>query len=88
MTQYQDNPYDGTQLCAQTDSEIFFPETFRWDKKTLDLAISVCNNCHLMLACREYADNQNGTYGVWGGKLYDGSNYKSPIQLGSPRKVA
>jgi WhiB family transcriptional regulator, redox-sensing transcriptional regulator len=81
-------PFNGTQLCAQTDPEIFFPvQNFR-RKDDIALAISICNRCPVLEECREYAESLTGIFGVWGGKMYDGSNYVSPIKLGSPRKAA
>ena len=82
------NPYDGTQLCAQTDSEVFFPSNNFRRKQEVALAISICNKCHLIEACRKYADSHVGTYGVWGGRVYDGTGYESPVTVVSKRKVA
>jgi hypothetical protein len=70
-------PFDGTQLCAEIDSEIFFyPDT-------LAEAIKVCNACPLLKACDNYASNTPGLFGVWGGKYYtlkdSMRNYKSPV---------
>ena len=87
------NPYDGTQLCAQTDPEVFFPRNNFRRKEEIKLAISICKKCHLINACRDYASQQRGLYGVWGGKMYDGMGYESPFSVVSngiviERKVA
>jgi len=73
------NPFDGSQLCAQTDTEVFFPRNNFRRKQEIKQAIDTCNRCPLKVACRAYADKQNGTYGVWGGKMYSGAGYISPV---------
>lgn len=72
-------PYDGTQLCAQSDPEAFFPHHNFQYKEQIQTAIDICNKCHLVKACREYADRQPSLFGVWGGKMYDGEGYTTPI---------
>jgi hypothetical protein len=82
------NFYDGSQLCAQTDPEVFFPaQNFR-RKEDIKQAISICNRCPLLEPCHNYAESMRGLFGVWGGKMYDGSGYVSPIEIGTSRKVA
>jgi len=70
--------FDGTQLCAQTDPEVFFPMNNFHRKADFAFAVSICKQCPLMVACLEYANKQNGSYGVWGGQWFDGSGYVSP----------
>lgn len=72
-------PFDGSQLCAQTDPELFFPVNNFRRKQEIALAISVCNQCPLIKECREYAESMTGIFGVWGGKIYDGSGYRSSV---------
>lgn len=74
-----ESPYDGTQLCAQTDPEVFFPHHNFQYKEQIENAISICKECHLLKACNEYAELQPSLFGVWGGKMYDGSGYISPV---------
>ena len=76
-----DSPYDGTQLCAQTDPEVFFPKNNFRRKEEIKLAKSICRKCHLLKACSNYAKTQRGIYGVWVGKMYDGTGYESPISV-------
>jgi hypothetical protein len=55
-------PLDGTQLCAQTDPELFFPQ------QGIDPveAKKVCLRCPLIEPCRDYA-LQYDVQGHWGG---------------------
>lgn len=70
-------PFDGTQLCAEIDSELFFYQDSKIE------ALSICKSCPLLKACDEYASNTPGLFGVWGGKYYTlkqaMSGYRSPI---------
>jgi hypothetical protein len=75
------NPYDGSQLCAQTDPEIFFPKNNFIIKQEIRLARSICNKCPILNECREYAESQVGLHGVWAGKMYYGEGYLSPISV-------
>jgi hypothetical protein len=56
--------FDGTQNCADTDVELFFPASDRGVQ--FQLAKAVCTGCPFQHACAEYAIT---TYsdGVWGG---------------------
>jgi hypothetical protein len=74
------SPYDGSQLCAQTDEALFIPENLH-AKAEIEQAIAICNRCALLKACKDYADTHTGLYGVWAGKMYDGSGYVSPVSL-------
>ena len=82
------SPFDGTQSCAQTDPEVFFPDNNFERKKELALAVSICKQCPLIKACLSYAKKQNGSYGVWGGKWFDGTGYISPqIRNTKPKEL-
>ena len=83
-----ESPYDGTQLCAQVDPETFFPNNNFVIKEQIRIAVNICNQCHLLKACNEYAERQPSLYGVWGGKVYDGSGYISPVFAQRKVKVA
>jgi len=74
-------PYDGSQLCAQTDPEVFFPSNNFSKKRDVAVAVAVCNDCPLINPCKEYARTQKGLYGVWGGELYDGAGYVSLMNM-------
>jgi WhiB family redox-sensing transcriptional regulator len=50
-------------LCAQVDSEMFFPEqgdSNRYAKRT-------CMRCDVRIQCLNYAVEQKMPFGVWGG---------------------
>ena len=71
-------PFDGSQLCAQTDPELFFPETSMDFMHTIGKIQAICRACPLFVACDKYAQETTGLYGVWAGKLYTGVGYISP----------
>ena len=50
-------------LCAQTDPELFFPETGNLPRD----AKRVCARCPVCAECLDYALAQDRLYGVWGG---------------------
>ncbi len=50
-------------LCAQVDSEIFFPERGESTKA----AKKVCASCPVQAACLHHAIDNDETIGVWGG---------------------
>lgn len=50
-------------LCAQTDPELFFPETGGSTKE----AKKICKNCEVREQCLEYALQHKEQDGVWGG---------------------
>jgi hypothetical protein len=77
------NP-DGSQLCAQTDPEMFFPVS-KNDPNTR-IAIKLCKACPLLSACKAYAETTPGLYGIWGGKRYEGLGYISPMSYKMERK--
>lgn len=54
---------DGSQLCAQTDPEAFFPEQQGSSPRP---AKRMCAACPFLDACREYAI-WHSVDGVWGG---------------------
>jgi len=65
--------FDGTQLCMQMDSNVFFPEAK--DARTspdkmkykdeVTMAKNVCNTCHFVIDCLKYALD-NDVVGIWG----------------------
>lgn len=56
--------FDGSQLCAQTDPEVFFPERGSHDQSYL--AKSICAKCPFKSPCAEYAIHYD-IRGIWGG---------------------
>ena len=60
--------FDGTQPCAQTDSEIFFPESAGDAVRLKPLVKKICGSCDFQSECLEYALNTN-SFGIWGGTL-------------------
>lgn len=56
-------PVDGSQPCAQTDPEAWFPEKGR----TSPGARRMCDSCRFLDACREYAVDRPELEGIWGG---------------------
>ncbi|MEU4348274.1 WhiB family transcriptional regulator [Streptomyces sp. NPDC023838] len=56
-------PTGVTPMCAQTDPEIFYPET----GVTCRTAKAICMACDARAACLEYALTRGERFGVWGG---------------------
>jgi len=52
-------------LCAQVDSELFFPEQ-EYGRNTAPIAKSICSRCPHKTECLEWAVT-NFEFGVWGG---------------------
>ena len=50
-------------LCAQTDPELFFPETGGLPRE----AKKICGTCPVKQKCLDYAITHNETEGIWGG---------------------
>ena len=60
--------FDGSQPCAQTDPELFFPESSVIALKVKGVVREICGNCEFRLECLEYAIDNN-LLGIWGGLL-------------------
>jgi len=56
--------FDGSQLCAQVDPELFFPE--RGDNTISKVAKAICAECPFKKPCAEYALHFE-IRGIWGG---------------------
>lgn len=82
------NPFDGTQLCAKVDPDLFFPEDRSDYKPSIAQAKALCVQCPMLAACSKYVNETPGLYGVWAGKWLDGSGYTSPASSLVTRKVA
>jgi len=60
--------FDGTQPCAQTDPEIFFPESAGDALRVKPIIKKICGECDFQTACLKYALDTN-PLGIWGGTL-------------------
>ena len=60
--------FDGTQPCAQTDPELFFPDTAGASVKGKQIVKRICAQCEFQTPCLEYA-LENDVFGTWGGML-------------------
>lgn len=56
--------FNGTQPCASTDPEIFFPHPS--DKDGIAAAKAICNSCEFIDACLIYAVAEPSIQGIWG----------------------
>jgi len=56
--------FDGSQICAQTEPELWFPTA---DRQTGRLAKSLCSSCPWLNPCLDYALFTD-VVGIWGGK--------------------
>jgi WhiB family redox-sensing transcriptional regulator len=69
-------------LCAQTDSEAFFPEKGASAKP----AKRICAECPVQTQCLDWALDRGERYGIWGGTTH---NERRAILAGrSPRRRA
>ena len=58
--------FDGTQLCAKVDPDIFFPNPS--DRAGFMTAKNICSKCHFVSECLDYALwAEPRLEGVWGG---------------------
>jgi WhiB family redox-sensing transcriptional regulator len=62
----KDYPFDGSQLCNDNNSELFFPDEYT-DAARVNEARSICRACSLQTTCLEYALKSPWLDGVWGG---------------------
>jgi WhiB family redox-sensing transcriptional regulator len=60
--------FDGSQPCAQIDSELFFPESAGQAAQVKSTIRKICGSCDFQSECLEYALNTN-SFGIWGGTL-------------------
>jgi Transcription factor WhiB len=59
--------FDGTQLCAQTDPELFFPEKSTSSRIEINAARKLCSVCPFNSPCLEYAIKHSELVGIWAG---------------------
>lgn len=59
---------DGTP-CQENDPEIWFPsgENLPEDVRKIELAKSLCSQCHEVTKCLTFALTNRVRYGIWGG---------------------
>jgi WhiB family redox-sensing transcriptional regulator len=57
--------FDGTQLCAKVDPEVFFPESS--DRASVEAAKAICNKCHFIEPCLKSVIWEPSVEGIWGG---------------------
>lgn len=61
-------PWVMDALCAQTDAEVFFPETASPETASpAPAARAVCGRCRVAAECLIYALARNERFGIWGG---------------------
>jgi WhiB family redox-sensing transcriptional regulator len=62
--EYEAYPFNGTQLCNETNTELFFPKEYT-DPLKLQAARDLCNSCPLVVSCLEYAIQTPWLDGIW-----------------------
>jgi len=62
LARFTPEPWMADALCAQTDSEVFFPEKGGSTRE----AKAICAKCPAIAACRAFAIEHH-ELGVWGG---------------------
>ena len=55
-------PFDGSQVCAQVDPELWHPKKGETNKQAKEL----CATCQFMDPCYQWALRRK-VYGIWGG---------------------
>lgn len=59
----QPEPWTQDAACAQTDADMFFPESHAAPVAPK----RVCKGCDVVMECLAYALRNNETHGIWGG---------------------
>jgi len=59
--------FDGSQVCAQVDPELFFPETPADSIINMRFIRPICGSCAFKDPCLDYALNDPELQGVWAG---------------------
>jgi WhiB family redox-sensing transcriptional regulator len=60
------NPFNGTQLCAGENPDLFFPEKYT-NHKAVQIAKEICGDCWMKKECFEYAVQIPNLEGIWAG---------------------
>jgi WhiB family redox-sensing transcriptional regulator len=59
----EDQGWQESALCAETDPEAFFPEKGGSTRE----AKKICTGCEVRTECLEYALSNDERFGIWGG---------------------
>jgi hypothetical protein len=59
--------FDGSQVCAQIDPELFFPESLSEIRPNLRVVKPLCKSCEFKDPCLEYAVQHPELQGIWAG---------------------
>ena len=59
--------FDGSQVCAQVDPELFFPEGSSEIRPNLRIVKPLCNSCEFKDLCLKYALKHTELQGIWAG---------------------
>jgi len=63
----EDTDWRAQARCRDYDPDIFHPEGKTELQRRSLAAISICNRCPVMIACRNWALTKGEKFGVWGG---------------------
>ena len=59
--------FDGSQVCAQVDPELFFPDNPAESVINMKLVKPLCKSCEFQTECLEYALSNRELLGIWAG---------------------
>ena len=59
--------FDGSQVCAQIDPDLFFPENSSDTRLNIQVARKICGSCEFSVPCLEYALEHRELLGIWSG---------------------
>jgi len=59
--------FDGSQICAQTDPDLFFPDSAAESQLNLKQVRPLCRECEFKTPCLEYALKFPDLHGIWAG---------------------
>ena len=75
------HPFDGSQLCAQVDPELFFPTTPKEVRASLEIVKPICKACPVFSSCLSYSKAHPELQGIWAGSFLKSQFYVSPVDL-------
>lgn len=58
--------FDGSQVCAKVDPELFFPDPTETQER-LQQVKPLCDSCAFLAPCLEYALANPSMQGIWAG---------------------
>jgi len=85
MFKLEDSPFDGSQLCASVEPELFFPNTPTEVQQHLDAVVHLCAMCPLKKKCLAYAKAEPGITGIWGGVYFEMPAHNVALGAGDSR---